>query len=56
MAIQLPAAPLEEARNALELQLSKLRTQKSVLEEDEYYKKLEPLLLQLARLYQDKTE
>ena len=43
-------------RNALELQLAEMRTQKSVLEEDEYYKKLEPLLLQLARLYQGKTE
>ena len=43
-------------RNALELQLAKLRTQKSVLEEDEYYKKVELLLLQLARLYQGKTE
>ena len=43
-------------RNALELQLAEVRTQKSVLEEEEYYKKLEPLLLQLARLYQNKTE
>ncbi len=43
-------------RNALELQLAEIRTQKSVLEEDEYYKKLEPLLLQLARLYQSKTK
>lgn len=43
-------------RNALELQLAEARTQKSVLEEDEYYEKLEPLLLQLARLYQSKVE
>ena len=43
-------------RNALELQLAKVRTQKSVLEEDEYYEKLEPLLLQLARLYQSKVK
>ena len=43
-------------RNALELQLAGIRTQKSVLKEDEYYRKLEPLLLKLARLYQDKTQ
>jgi len=39
-------------RNALELQLAQLRAQKKLLGEDEYYKKLEPLLLQLARLYE----
>ena len=43
-------------RNALELQLAEVRTQKSALEEDEYYGKLEPLLLQLARIYQSKVE
>ena len=43
-------------RNAFELQLAEIRTQKSALKEDEYYRKLEPLLLKLARLYQDKPE
>jgi len=43
-------------RNALELQLAEVRTQKLVLEEDEYYEKLEALLLQLARLYQNKVK
>ncbi len=43
-------------RNAFELQLAEIRTQKSALKEDEYYRKLEPLLLKLARLYQDKTQ
>ncbi|MDP7010640.1 MAG: hypothetical protein QF685_04615 [Verrucomicrobiota bacterium] len=41
-------------RNALELQLAEIRTQKPVLKEDEYYNKLEPLLLELARLYQQR--
>ena len=43
-------------RNTLELQLAELRTQKPVLEEDDYYNKLEPLLLQLARLYRSKEK
>jgi len=43
-------------RNALELELAELRTQKPVQEKDEYYNKLEALLLQLARIYQSKVE
>ncbi|MBL69731.1 MAG: hypothetical protein CMO74_15020 [Verrucomicrobiales bacterium] len=39
-------------RNTLELQLAKLRTQKKLLDKEEYYQKLEPLLLQLAKLYE----
>lgn len=39
-------------RNDLELKLARLRAQKDSLNEDKYYQELEPLLLQLARLYQ----
>ncbi|MFO0910847.1 MAG: hypothetical protein U0794_21320 [Isosphaeraceae bacterium] len=46
----LPAA-VRLQRDQLELQLAALRDRKEELGEDDYYKALEPLLLQLARLY-----
>lgn len=40
-------------RDDLELQVARLRHLKSKMPEPEYYKRLEPLLIQLAELYQD---
>ncbi len=46
--------PLEvrQKRDALELDLARLRDKKAAMEEKEYYDELEGLLLQIARLYQ----
>lgn len=41
-----------ERRNALEFQVEELRAKKAELTEDEYYKRLETLLLELARIYE----
>jgi len=49
----LPSA-LRARRDGLELAIAKLRESKSQLSEDEYYRKLETLLLELARLYEPK--
>jgi hypothetical protein len=49
----LPAAVRAE-RDALELQLAALRETKGTLPEDEYYAKIEAVLLHLSRLYQQK--
>lgn len=38
-------------RNDLELLIAQLRSRKSELSEDDYYRKLEPLLIELAELY-----
>ena len=38
-------------RSALELKLVALRDNKSRMDEDEYYRQLEQLLLQIAALY-----
>lgn len=38
-------------RDSIELQIGQLRDAKSTLAEDEYYSRIEPLLLELARLY-----
>jgi len=46
------APELRQARDRLELELSHLREQKSALPEDEYFAKLEEILIQIARLYQ----
>lgn len=46
-------APLRAERDALELQIAKLREAKGTIEEAAYYKQLEGLLLKLARLYAD---
>jgi hypothetical protein len=44
---------LRADRDALELELSRLRETKSSMPEDQYYAKLEAILLRLARLYRD---
>ncbi len=46
-------AAMRSSRDALERQVANLRESKGTLAEEEYYEQLEPLLLQLARLYQD---
>lgn len=46
-------APLRVKRDALELELAKLREAKTTMEEGAYYAQLEVLLLQLAKLYAD---
>jgi hypothetical protein len=43
---------LRARRNDLELAVLKLRDEKSKLPTDEYYQKLEPLLIELAQLYE----
>lgn len=45
------APEIRARRNALELSLEQLRDQKADLDETEYYRQLEGLLLKLARLY-----
>ena len=42
---------LRQRRNQLELSIAALRDQKSKLKEDEYYERLEKLMVELARLY-----
>lgn len=44
---------LRDRRDNLELQIARLRENKSGLPEDEYYRLLEPLLLELAKAYQE---
>jgi len=44
-------AEARRRRDALERELDALRGQKSALPEDEYYARLEPLMVELARLY-----
>ncbi len=39
-------------RDELELSLASLRDQKARMKEDEYYRRIEPILLELGRLYQ----
>jgi hypothetical protein len=48
---RMPAA-VRARRDELELSVAKLREAKAELPEEQYYEKLEPLLLELARLYQ----
>jgi hypothetical protein len=43
-------------RDALESTIATLRDQKSTLAPDEYYRRLEPTLLELARLYEEAVE
>jgi hypothetical protein len=49
---QIPAA-VRQRRNQLELAIAALRDKKAQLGTDEYYKQLEPLMIELARLYRD---
>lgn len=48
---QLPAA-LRARRDQLELDLAAIRQQKAKLSEDEYLTKMEPILIELAKLYE----
>lgn len=50
------APELRERRDKLELELARLRDQKSTLPEAEYFSKLESILLQISRLYQGERE
>jgi hypothetical protein len=43
---------LRQERDNLELELARLREQKSALPEDEYFAKLEEVLVRIARIYQ----
>jgi hypothetical protein len=45
-------SPLRARRDELELAIAKLREVKSNLDEEEYYRRLENLLLEMARLYE----
>ncbi len=45
--------PLRKRRDELERQIAALRQKKSSLPEDEYYTRLEPVLIELAKLYRD---
>jgi len=45
------SADVRARRDQIELAIAKLRDEKKDLEEDVYYQRLEPLLLELARLY-----
>jgi hypothetical protein len=47
-----PAA--RERRDELEKKLSELRSRKETLQEDDYYQQLEGILVEIARLYQNK--
>src|SRR6185369_3085924 len=47
----LPAA-LRSKRDEIELAVAKLRESKSQMDEEEYYRSLEKLLLEMARLYE----
>ena len=49
---QIPA-DVRRRRDQLELAIASLRDQKDKLAADEYYKRLEPLMVELARLYRD---
>ena len=49
---ELPAK-IKKKRDELELEIAELRTRKAKLSEDDYYGRLEPLLIELARLYQN---
>jgi hypothetical protein len=45
-------AELRKRRNELEIAIEALREQKPLMDEDDYYGKLEPLLIELAELYE----
>ncbi len=47
------SAKVKTKRDELELEIAELRTRKAKLSEEDYYRELEPLLLELARLYRD---
>jgi chaperonin cofactor prefoldin len=48
---QMPAE-LRKRRDELELKIATLRSDKERMKEDDYYRVLEPLMVELARLYE----
>ncbi len=44
---------IRQKRNQIELALAALRDQKSTLKEDDYFARVEPLMIELARIYRD---
>ncbi len=46
-------AEMRQRRNQLELSIAALRDQKEKLSEDEYYDRLDKLMIELAKLYRD---
>ena len=44
---------VRKRRNELELKLEQARARKQQLKEEEYLKEIEPILLELSRLYRD---
>ena len=46
-------AEIRQRRDQLELSIAALRDQKAKLAEDEYYARLETLMVELARLYRE---
>ena len=48
---QMPAE-LRQRRDELELKIAALRADKEHMNEDDYYRRLEPLMIELARLYE----
>ncbi len=46
-------APVRRRRDEIELTIAALRDQKGKLAEDAYYQRLEPLMVELGRLYRD---
>jgi len=50
------SAPMRKRRNELELSLENLRGKKKDLPEEEYLRKIEPILLELSRLYKEADE
>ena len=50
------SAELRMQRDALETRIEALRRQKPMLPEEAYYSQLEPLLIDLARLYESATD
>jgi hypothetical protein len=49
--LQIPPAA-RERRDAIEIELAALRLEKEKLGDDEYFARLEPLMLELAKIYQ----
>jgi hypothetical protein len=47
---------LRQRRDELELSLANLRDQKTTLKEEEYYSRLEKIMVELARLYQNSND
>jgi len=49
-------AEMRERRDQLELRIAALRAEKEHMDEDDYYNRLEPLMVELARLYETTSD